>query len=303
VIEEQEQRLTNVLRCPVCHGAIEVASAGKETCSRCGYVVAMSAGVRLLAGGPDSAAARFYSAADEARYGRVEMNPQFDKPVRAFLEQLPASWVVVELGSGAGAFDGAHPGYVATDYSLFALQHYSTGARVQADAQDLPFADASVDAFFSVATLEHVPNPARALAEIDRCLKPGGMILLYPAWYVRPWAAKALAVRPYSDLTLADRIRKASIPLRDGKVYQFARVVSGRVRREAALALGRRIGLSYTRLDPNLSEHVTSDSDAFVSLDPQAVSAYFLSRGYGDLARSTAPKRLLYGYEPVIVKR
>ena len=238
------------------------------------------------------AAKSFYAVEEAGRFGRnaESMGESFARPVREFLAGLPRDWTVVEIGAGQGAFDGSHPGYIATDYSFFALREYSSGKRIQADAQALPFADAAVDAFFSVATFEHIPDPARAAAELDRCLDQGGRLLLFPAWYVRPWAATALAVRPYADLSWADRLRKASIPLRNGKPYQFARVLPGRLRREILLRSGRRVPFDYRRLTPNPSEYVTTDSDAFASLDPQAVASHFCVSGI-HRSRSVAPDR------------
>jgi SAM-dependent methyltransferase len=45
-----------------------------------------------------------------------------------------------------------------------------------ASAYELPFPDQSFDAVFSHAMLEHVGEPRRALGEIRRVLKPGGVI-------------------------------------------------------------------------------------------------------------------------------
>ena len=44
-----------------------------------------------------------------------------------------------------------------------------------ADAHDLPFADASFDAVVSVAVLQYLPDPARAMQEAHRVLKPDGL--------------------------------------------------------------------------------------------------------------------------------
>jgi SAM-dependent methyltransferase len=45
-----------------------------------------------------------------------------------------------------------------------------------ADAHDLPFADGSFDACVACAVLEHVADPQRCVAEIERVLKPGGYV-------------------------------------------------------------------------------------------------------------------------------
>lgn len=298
-----DARLRPLLICPACRGGLADAAGGLR-CSSCGAEYPVVDGVaRLVSAGERSESYDFYNAEDRARYGRPTLDPQFADPVREFLDDTPPDAVVVELGSGQGAFYGWHPGLIGLDYSYFALREYGSGPRVQASGEALPFADASVDALFTIATLEHIPHPGRALAEIDRVLRPGGRALLYPAWYVRPWAAKALAQRPYGELGLADRARKASIAVRDRRPYQFARVLPGRLVREAQVAAGRRVGLRYWRLQPNLDEFLVSDSDAFSSLDPQAAAAYFISRGYRDLRRAGSRERLVYGYEPVVVQK
>ena len=48
---------------------------------------------------------------------------------------------------------------------------------VQAGAEDLPFADGSFDAVVSTMVLCTVPDPAAAMAEIRRLLRPGGRLL------------------------------------------------------------------------------------------------------------------------------
>jgi SAM-dependent methyltransferase len=46
------------------------------------------------------------------------------------------------------------------------------------DAMDMPLANDSVDNFVCVSSLEHMPDPWRAIIEIHRTLKPGGKLLL-----------------------------------------------------------------------------------------------------------------------------
>lgn len=49
------------------------------------------------------------------------------------------------------------------------------------DLQQMTFADRSFDLFISLDVMEHIPEPARAFAEIHRTLKPGGaMISTFP---------------------------------------------------------------------------------------------------------------------------
>lgn len=48
----------------------------------------------------------------------------------------------------------------------------------QADVMSLPYEDQSFDVVMAAHVLEHLPDPQRALAEMVRVLKPGGMVFL-----------------------------------------------------------------------------------------------------------------------------
>jgi SAM-dependent methyltransferase len=64
-------------------------------------------------------------------------------------------------------------------------------------ADQLPFADGTLDFAYSLGVLHHVPDTAAALHGISRKLKPGAPLLLYlyyafdnrPAWYAGLWRA------------------------------------------------------------------------------------------------------------------
>ena len=99
--------------------------------------------------------------------------------------QVPGGSAVLEAGCGTGASCAilAEAGYrvTGTDLSGRFLDRSLESDRVKllcADVTALPFPDASFDAVLSHQMIEHVPLVARALAEMGRVVKPGGLVLL-----------------------------------------------------------------------------------------------------------------------------
>jgi ubiquinone/menaquinone biosynthesis C-methylase UbiE len=104
---------------------------------------------------------------------------------------------LLDVGGGTGNYaaalrdEGWQP--VVCDRSPEMLAHAAAKGleAVEADAQALPFEDASFDAVICVSMLHHVDDPPRALAEQRRVLRPGGRgaLMVYtredlePAWY------------------------------------------------------------------------------------------------------------------------
>jgi SAM-dependent methyltransferase len=74
------------------------------------------------------------------------------------------------LDCGAGLRDEHHPHVVNLDIADY------PSTDILATGQTLPFRDATFDAVFSLAVLEHVPDPFTCAAEIARVLKPGGRV-------------------------------------------------------------------------------------------------------------------------------
>jgi len=247
---------------------------------------------------------QFYNQPDPGRYGRSDL-PEDQARLRALLAELPNSALMLDIGCGNGGLAGFSEGYVGIDLSYYALQRLEPRGRyVQADCTVLPVKTASVKLIATVATLEHVPYPELALAEVDRVLRPGGLAYIFPAWFCRSWVTKGLTVRLYQDLGWLERLEKASIPLRNSILYRAPKIALQRCQRELRLVVkGHSQPLDYGRLTPNLTEFLISDSDASCSLDPHAVIIWFHSRGYRVRGAETILQRLLFPYAPVIVQK
>lgn len=108
------------------------------------------------------------------------------------LRSLPSGSLILETGCGLGndGLELLRAGYrlVETDVSPGQLAearrlHRQAGfgersLHLLADACRLPFTDASFDGLLMVASLHHLPDPGKALAEARRVLRPGGLLVL-----------------------------------------------------------------------------------------------------------------------------
>jgi SAM-dependent methyltransferase len=91
--------------------------------------------------------------------------------------------VVGDVGCGSGRYipglRGAGARVVGIDLSVGMLAGVPDATPlVAADSQALPIADASLDVVMMMHMLYHVPDPARALVEAARALRPGGALLV-----------------------------------------------------------------------------------------------------------------------------
>jgi 2-polyprenyl-3-methyl-5-hydroxy-6-metoxy-1,4-benzoquinol methylase len=101
---------------------------------------------------------------------------------------------VLEIGCGRGGFSCWLAGQSKPPCELTAADFSDTAVTMGrefgrrkcldnitwrvADIQELPFADANFDTAISCETIEHVPDPAKAVRELARVLRPGGRLLL-----------------------------------------------------------------------------------------------------------------------------
>jgi SAM-dependent methyltransferase len=92
---------------------------------------------------------------------------------------------LLEIGAGLGHLVGQLEGRFETwglDVNPWAVAEARAAAarsRLQvASAQELPYADASFDVVIIKHIVEHLPDPAAAIAEIGRVTAPGGTLIL-----------------------------------------------------------------------------------------------------------------------------
>lgn len=194
------------------------------------------------------------------------------------------------------------PDYTGVDISAEASR-YLHKPFAQASAAALPFADDEFDALWTIWVLEHVVDPEAALCEFRRVLKPGGVLLLWPAWQCRPWAAGGYATRPYREFGLRGKLIKASIPIRDSKWYRGLRVLPKRVLRLAAHVLHRHpVRFHYVELTPNYETFWAADSDAVNSMDPFEAILWFRSRGDACLTHRTLRASVFVRTGPIVFR-
>jgi ubiquinone/menaquinone biosynthesis C-methylase UbiE len=85
----------------------------------------------------------------------------------------------------------------------------------EADAEHLPFDDASFDTVICALALCTIPSPAAAIGEMRRVLAPGGRLLLldhtgstWPPLYAAQWLAERITIR-----TAGEHFTRRQLPL------------------------------------------------------------------------------------------
>ena len=110
-------------------------------------------------------------------------SPSVLGPLREALRGAPGRRLV-DVGGGTGNYslalraDGWEPLVVDRQPEMLARAAAKGLETLEADAQRLPLPDASADAVMLVSMLHHVENPAAALAEAQRILRPKGRLAL-----------------------------------------------------------------------------------------------------------------------------
>ncbi|CDO86305.1 SAM-dependent methyltransferase [Mycobacterium triplex] len=168
--------------------------------------------------------------------------------------QNPADWLdippggtVLDVGSGPGTVtaslaraagkDGLALGVDISEAMLARAVRNEAGPHVgfiRADAQRLPLRDDTIDAVVSMAVLQLVPDPAAALAEMARVLRPGGrLVIMVPtagraarAWRLLP----NIGAHIFGEDEIGDILEDngfASVRVKDIGTFQWVRAKKG----------------------------------------------------------------------------
>ena len=107
--------------------------------------------------------------------------------------KLPEGDQVLELGSGAGFLQEILPNIITSE--IFE----TPGISLIADACQLPFSDSALDAIVMTDVLHHIPNVDRFFSEAERCIRPGGKIIMIEPWRSAwsEWVYKNLHPEPF----------------------------------------------------------------------------------------------------------
>ena len=193
-----------VLRCPQCREPLADADAAEgASCPKCGHVVEVVEGIPLLHRDPD-AVLRHIEAAKASAQGDWYEAPHVDtsqgpyrhhlKKRHAYVEKVLAGYAAgrgggltgLDLGCGDGTnlpmlSRGVERLY-GCDFNIGRLRR--ARARNSAklifltDIADIAVQDDALDVVFFNHVLEHIEDDGAALAEVQRIVKPGGLVVL-----------------------------------------------------------------------------------------------------------------------------
>lgn len=196
-----------------------------------------------------------------------------------FIEQFELQDArTLEVGAGSGTLQDVVDDYTGLDIAANAARYFHKPF-VRGSATDLPLKDSEFDVCWTIWTLEHVPNPERALKEMRRVVRSGGYLYLRPAWNNPTWAPHAYLYRPNSDLTKWEVLVKYSLYIREQPRFRALHRYPTRAIRLMTASLAGPSRLRYHKIEANFETFSMADSDAVNSIDCYEAELWFRSRG------------------------
>lgn len=146
----------------------------------------------------------------DEKMNKYDVNKRIDVVFNEMLNEDIKGRKFLDAGCGTGLFSKVACDRGADVYSmdlgenlLNEVKKKCNSNRVVGSILEIPFPDNTFDIVMSSEVIEHVPDPKKAIAELYRVLKPGGiMVLTTPNkfWYFAIWIANTFKLRPYQGL-------------------------------------------------------------------------------------------------------
>lgn len=127
------------------------------------------------------------------KYGLRSLYQEIYARYQSSLSQTPQQGVPIELGAGAGFVKNVIPDMMTTDI----LAYHGIDAAV--DGTRMPFPDNSIRFVCMWNVLHHIPDAEALFRELDRCLVPGGRVLIqdqHVGWISR-WVLRYIHHEPF----------------------------------------------------------------------------------------------------------
>jgi len=298
-----------------CFGNLEVTGTVYR-CKTCSVTYRTVAGIPILLdeqGQGNEEAIAFYENYIHARATDLEGHFRYVQEsgyqqstlsdIRRWIDELSIEGPSLEIGCAGAVFADALPDYTGLEYSLKSLlvPGFESARTVNADAATLPFPRDHFELILSVNTLEHVPRVDQAFSEMNRVLKPGGLLYLSPAWNCTLYNTELIPVRPYRELNARQKLVKFLLPvLRSGPYKAATRIPARAIRRYTR---NWHTEFRWRPLQPNYESEQLTDQDACASIDPHETICHFVARGYRCLSHPAAYQQISTRSSPVILRK
>jgi len=154
------------------------------------------------------------------------------RAVRTLIRRYEARTPMLDAGCGTGLnLAGMPAGSVGIDLNPRNLElvrrRLPHQVAVEGDIEDMPFEDESFGTVVCTEVLEHVPYPEKALSEIGRVLRPGGMLIgSVPSrslvWKLRFLSSTCPGDEPFHNEYTPDEIRTMLAPFDITRIWLSA---------------------------------------------------------------------------------